>query len=376
MNRLAYALVWVLETTWRWFPVPCRPGLRAVGAPGAEAPVLLTGNYHLTVSRLQKALQGLDCWLLVADSGGINVWCAAAGGRLTDHRVIAALKTSGIEHKVSHRQVVLPQLAAAGIRPRRIEARSGWRCLWGPVRAEDIPEFLRGQGSPHAGLREVRFSWKDRVEMALAWAFPMGLVTALLLLLLYPAGILSFLVLVAAVPLLVFLALPLYAGPWLGAAGRRPARKRPLPPAGIWGLLAALAACVVLLLPHPGRRPLLLHAAFALLLVLVLAADLRGSTPLVGGGFLAERNCRVVWRRTRCRGVYDCLRVCPRGCFSARGGGVELRRPERCLRCGACIVQCPNDALRFHDASGRPIDPRLVRERKLSLSGRRTAGGR
>jgi ferredoxin len=356
VNRLAYAAIWVLETLLRFFPVPCRTGLRAVGAPGPEAPVFLTGNYHLTVSRLKWSLRGLNCWLLVADSGGINVWCAAAGGRLTDHSVISALKTSGIEQRVRHRRVVLPQLVAAGIRAHRVQQRSGWCCVWGPVYAEDIPEFLRREGDPDPRLREVRFPWPQRLEMALAWAFPLGLISTLILLFLYPQGVASFLGLAYGVPLLVFLGFPLYA--------QRPVRKRRGLPLLFWGFLGAALACMIVLLP--------LHGGFALLLVLLLAADLRGSTPIYGGGILAERGCRVVLRRDLCRGSRECVRVCPRGCFASLPGGVVLRRPERCLRCSACIVQCPADALCFRDAGGRIISPEQIRGHKLGLSGRRT----
>ena len=129
---------------------------------------------------------------------------------------------------------------------------------------------------------------------------------------------------------------------------------------------------MIVLLPVPGRRTLLLHSGFALLLVLLLAADLRGSTPIYGGGILAERGCRVVLRRDLCRGSRECVRVCPRGCFASLRGEVTLWRPERCLRCSACIVQCPADALCFRDAGGRSISPQHIREHKLGLSGRRT----
>ena len=73
----------VLQAAFRLFPWPTEPGLRRVGAPGAFSPVIVTGNYDLTVRRLMRALQGLDAWVVVAPSSGINVWCAASGGLLT-----------------------------------------------------------------------------------------------------------------------------------------------------------------------------------------------------------------------------------------------------------------------------------------------------
>lgn len=75
----------------RLLPHATQPGLRPVGNPGADAPVLVTGNYHLTVQRLERVLRGHDVWLLVANSRGINVWCAAGGGHFTHHDIIAAI---------------------------------------------------------------------------------------------------------------------------------------------------------------------------------------------------------------------------------------------------------------------------------------------
>ncbi len=117
----------VLQTAFRLVPWPIEPGLRTAGDPGPESPVVITGNYDLTVRRLQRALRGEDAWIVVAASGGINVWCAASGGHLTTHQVVAALKTSGVEQRVRHRRAVLPQLAATGVVGREVSRRCGWK---------------------------------------------------------------------------------------------------------------------------------------------------------------------------------------------------------------------------------------------------------
>jgi len=373
VSFFAFALIWFLETAGRFLPLPCRTGLRAVGDPGPDAPVFLTGNYHLTVARLRRALRGLNCWLLVADSHGINIWCAAAGGHFTDHSVVSALKTSGIEQRVSHRRVVLPQLAAAGIRARRVTERSGWQCAWGPVEAGDIPEYLRLEGNPDSRLRQVRFPWNRRLEMALAWAFPLGLLTASILLFFAPALIPSFLGWVAAASLGVFIGFPLYAGllPQAVALRRSDRRRRRRGLLIAWGALAATLVLSAFLLFPAERSCLLAQGGFVLLLLLLLTVDLPGSTPLLGSAFHAEKHCRVVLQNSLCRGSHDCVRVCPRCCFTPRPGGVVLNRTERCIRCGACIVQCENDALCLRDATGRIISAQQVRKRKLGLSGRR-----
>ncbi|RME00446.1 MAG: copper oxidase, partial [Deltaproteobacteria bacterium] len=77
---MSSVLTWVMGTFFRWFPHRAPTGLRRVGNPDEKSPVLVTGNYTLTVARLLRHLEGLDLWVLVANSGGINVWCAACGG--------------------------------------------------------------------------------------------------------------------------------------------------------------------------------------------------------------------------------------------------------------------------------------------------------
>ena len=143
-----------------------RPGLYAVGNPGPEAPVLVTGNFDLTVRRLVRALDGrLDAWVLVADSAGINVWCAAGGGFFTAEKVIAAVKTSRLGEIVRHRALILPQLCANGVDGWKIRRETGWGVHWGPVRATDIPAYLAAGRKKDDAMRLVRFPLKDRLEM-------------------------------------------------------------------------------------------------------------------------------------------------------------------------------------------------------------------
>ena len=52
-------------------------------------------------------------------------------------------------------------------------------------------------------------------------------------------------------------------------------------------------------------------------------------------------------------------------------GGQVVPEPERCVQCGACIVQCPFDALCFEDPQGGKIPPETVRKFKLNMMGRR-----
>lgn len=160
-----------------WRNIPPYPrvavGLYRVGHPDRSGPVLVTGNYDLTVRRLLRALDGrVDAWLLVADSAGINVWCGAGGGHFTAEKVISVIKTSRVADLVEQRRLILPQLCANGVHGATIEEEAGWRVRWGPCYAEDIPAYLeRGQRKDDA-MRQVRFPLPARLEMAVAmWQF-------------------------------------------------------------------------------------------------------------------------------------------------------------------------------------------------------------
>ena len=143
-----------------------RTGLYAVGHPDERSPVLVTGNFDLTVRRLVQAIdRKVNVWVLVADSAGINVWCAAGGGYFTAEKVIAAVKSSHLDEVVKHHALILPQLCANGVDGWRIRKETGWGVHWGPARAVDIPEYLAARRQKTDAMRWVRFPLKDRLEM-------------------------------------------------------------------------------------------------------------------------------------------------------------------------------------------------------------------
>jgi ubiquinone/menaquinone biosynthesis C-methylase UbiE len=168
-----------------WPPyLSVRPGLYRVGNPGRDAAVLVTGNFDTTVRRLVRALRGQDVYLLVADSRGINVWCAAGGGHLTAEKVIAAVRGSGLDELVDHRRLILPQLCANGVHGNTIELETGWKVSWGPTRAADIPAYLANGGRKTPSMRLVQFPLADRMEMATVMALFFAPILAVVMLIL------------------------------------------------------------------------------------------------------------------------------------------------------------------------------------------------
>ena len=163
--RLRDLLPDVRDTALRLLPHRAPTGLVRIGDPGPESPVLLTGNFTLTVRRLRRVLEGTDAWLLVANSHGINVWCAAGGGYFTADKVITAVNTSGLANVVRHKALILPQLAANGVDGWEIRRETGWGVHWGPAKAQDIPAYLAAGRKKTDGMRWVMFPLKDRLEM-------------------------------------------------------------------------------------------------------------------------------------------------------------------------------------------------------------------
>ena len=74
---------WLVAYLFRWLPHRAPTGLFQLGQPDENSPVIVTGNFSLTIKRVKKALEGENLWLLVVNTDGINVWCAAGGGIFT-----------------------------------------------------------------------------------------------------------------------------------------------------------------------------------------------------------------------------------------------------------------------------------------------------
>ena len=138
------------------------PGLYALGNPGKDSPVFISANYTLSFDALRSALAGIDSYLLVLDTKGINVWCAAGKGTFGTDELIDRIKSTSLHNVVDHRKVICPQLGAAGVSAREVKKRSGFIVEYGPVRAKDLPEYLSTHRAT-AEMRRVRFPVRDRL---------------------------------------------------------------------------------------------------------------------------------------------------------------------------------------------------------------------
>jgi hypothetical protein len=141
------------------------PGLYAVGNPNFDSPVLTTANYKLSFDTLRGALSDVDAWILVLDTRGINVWCAAGKAHFSTEEVVRRVAAVGLNRVVRHRRLILPQLSATGVAAHEVKRACGFRVMWGPVRAADIPDFLRMDSVASEAMRTVSFPLAERLVL-------------------------------------------------------------------------------------------------------------------------------------------------------------------------------------------------------------------
>ena len=150
------------------------PGIYGVGQPNANSPVLVTSNYKMTFDRLREQLGGQNLWIVVLDTDGVNVWCAAGKGTFGTEEIVQRVAAVSLSKIVSHRTLIIPQLGAVGIAAHEVTKRTGFRVVYGPVRAKDVPDFLAAGMRATEEMRTVRFTLRDRAVLT-----PMELVGAM-----------------------------------------------------------------------------------------------------------------------------------------------------------------------------------------------------
>ncbi len=149
------------------------PGIYAIGKPDQTSPVLVSANYKLTFDSLRKELSGMDCWILILDTKGINVWCAAGKGTFGTDEIVNRISITGLSEIVAHRKLILPQLGAPGVSAHEVTKQTGFSVVYGPVRAKDIKTFIDSDFKATEEMRTVKFTIRDRLVLT-----PVELVSA------------------------------------------------------------------------------------------------------------------------------------------------------------------------------------------------------
>lgn len=141
------------------------PGLYAVGTPDKLSDVFVTANYKLSFDALRKNLSGVSGWILVLDTKGVNVWCAAGKGTFGTKELVNRIKLTSLERIVSHKRLILPQLGATGVAAHKVKEETGFNVHYGPVRASDIKRFISEGYRADKEMRRVTFGFKDRIKL-------------------------------------------------------------------------------------------------------------------------------------------------------------------------------------------------------------------
>jgi len=170
------------------------PGLYRLGNPTKESPVFASANLTLSFDHVRSALAGFDAWILVLDTRGINVWCAAGKGTFGTGELVRRIRVTNLASFVSHRKIIVPQLGAPGISWPEVLRTSGFTVEYGPVRARDLPEYLKTHKATPA-MRRVEFPLRDRLVLTpvefVHIALPMMIVAAVLWFLAGPVAALA-----------------------------------------------------------------------------------------------------------------------------------------------------------------------------------------
>ena len=334
----------ILETVFRLFPLPEPVALYKVGNPNDKSPVIVTGNYELTVRRVAKTLQGLDCRLLICDSRGINVWCSSLSGHFSERNVIHAIELTHLSKYVSHKKIFLPQLCAPGVDVQVIRRKTGFVPVFGPVYIEHIKEFLNNN-SGNFELRKVRFDIRQRIEMAIGSPIILAAALALIYLFIDLSKLLFIFPVIYSVVVVHAVIYPY-----------RPVKRIPL-----WSSSYSLAVTGVItgviLFDKSFNFDWSIGIAITIgISTFYLVNEFTGWSPLVKYNlksiYKGVKIPEIVVNEELCIGCTLCFQVCPKGVFTIENGKAEVLDRKECIDCSACYNQCPAEAI-YHSSDKR-----------------------
>lgn len=141
------------------------PGLYAIGTPTPESPVVVTANYKMTYDIVRRTMAGCNIWMLVLETYGINVWCAAGKGTFGTEEVVQRVTSCGLAQVVTHRQLILPILGAPGVAAHEVAKQCGFTVKYASIYAADLPKYLENGMLTTPDMRETNFSFYDRLVL-------------------------------------------------------------------------------------------------------------------------------------------------------------------------------------------------------------------
>jgi hypothetical protein len=197
------------------------PGMYAVGGPTKDSDVFVSANYKMSFDILRRELKGMNAWVLVLDTKGINVWCAAGKGTFGTDELVKRIIEAKLDAVVSHRRIILPQLGAVGVNAGEVRKKTGFRVSFGPVDARDISAYVEAGYKKTTEMSTAKFSMFDRMVLTpmeinpVMKKFPWFAAAVLLIFGLQPSGILFQQAWYGGLPFLVLGLLSVFSGAFL-----------------------------------------------------------------------------------------------------------------------------------------------------------------
>ena len=294
------------------------------------------------MQRVLRKISKIDCYLLVANSRGSNVWCAVGMNEFSEYDVIDAINVARLGELVKHRRIIAPVYAAPGVDVEAVKRETGFVIRWGPTHLDDIPRYIANGYRRTADMFQVSFGLQDRIEQALATALAYSMTIGIGLFF-FPIFFLQLIGLIFLVYLFGFIFYPLLP---YERRYRRTLTLLAIFSAGLWAV--GLAAGWTL-------GTLALWQIVVAGVVMLMAMDACGSSPLFkttvthwlkSGDY--ESLFDPVVDPDGCTNCMQCVIVCPKYVFAARRGKVKTvvaLNPTQCVECLACLKQCPTDAI-------------------------------
>lgn len=324
-----------LESVFRLFPNPEPIGLYRIGNANKDSLVIITGNYDLTIRRVVKHLKNINCWLLVCDSRGANVWCSSLANHFGTDKIVNAIKLLKIGEKVKHRKLLLPQLCASNVSLKKIKKETNFTCKFGPVQIRDLKKYLLNPKDRQ--IRKVTFNFGERLEMAFATVV-------------IPSIFLFFIFNFIGLKNLFILLPTIYGLSFVNAAVFPYRLIRNI---RLWAISFGLIVFLInfLIFTTIFKTNLLVYNITISIATVYLLNEFEGWSPLVKFNlFSSYDKAKIKIEENICIGCEKCVEVCPKGVYEVVNKKSKVVALKECISCKSCFPQCPVGAIE-HSAS-------------------------
>ena len=147
---------------------------------------MVTANYKMTYDLVRSTLRGRNIWILVLETYGINVWCAAGKGSFGTRELIGRIESANLQELVDHQTIILPILGAPGVAAHAVTRKTGFRVRYAAVDIADLPDYLDNGLVTTPEMQKLSFSLRQRLALipvelvhSLQFSFPASMVTFL-----------------------------------------------------------------------------------------------------------------------------------------------------------------------------------------------------